>query len=162
MKAWCAVVLAGVVSIVGCSRGAPGGDASAAGGGADARTTTTAVATPAAAAPAVRTTTVTDALALLPTHDPARRILTERCLLCHGLEHVAQQRLPLAKWTAVVDKMARWGTPLAEGEAEILARALAEALPPELADVPPRRVPTPAGGLARGGAPPEGTTGAPP
>ncbi len=94
------------------------------------------------AAIAVRTTTAADMLALLPQSGDAQRILAERCLLCHGLEHVAQQRLPLAKWTAVIDKMARWGTPLAAGEAELLARALAEALPPELPDVPPRRVPT--------------------
>lgn len=151
MRGW---VLAAVL-IAGCPRAEPEprSDAAATGTseGAAVRTTSAAQAAAAAhAAPtvAVRTTTVTDALALLPRSDPARRILAERCQLCHGLEHVAQQRLPLAKWTAVVDKMARWGTPLAEGEAEILARALADALPAELADVAPRRVPTPAGGLA--------------
>ncbi|MFO0959069.1 MAG: cytochrome c [Isosphaeraceae bacterium] len=45
-----------------------------------------------------------------------RRTFTENCLICHGDEMVAQQRLTPAQWKAEVVKMVGWGAPLPEEE----------------------------------------------
>ena len=41
-----------------------------------------------------------------------------RCIICHGLELVAQQRLSRAAWEVVVDRMASYGMPMAPEERE--------------------------------------------
>ena len=41
-----------------------------------------------------------------------------RCIICHGLELVAQQRLSRAAWEVIVDRMISYGTPIAPEEKE--------------------------------------------
>ena len=41
-----------------------------------------------------------------------------RCIICHGLELVAQQRLSRAAWEVVVDRMLSYGMPMAPEEKE--------------------------------------------
>ena len=51
------------------------------------------------------------------------------CLGCHGVDLVAEQRLSVAGWTREVEKMMRWGAPLAESEKDALAAYLAARYP---------------------------------
>jgi len=47
------------------------------------------------------------------------------CLACHGEDLIAQQRLSAAGWAREVDKMIRWGAPVAPERKEALAADLA-------------------------------------
>jgi hypothetical protein len=41
-----------------------------------------------------------------------------RCVICHGLDIVAQQRLDRSGWAAIVDRMIVYGAPIAPEERE--------------------------------------------
>jgi mono/diheme cytochrome c family protein len=55
----------------------------------------------------------------------AREIVTQQCLACHGEEMLAQQRLTVKQWTAVLAKMHDWGAGLEADEVGPLAAHLA-------------------------------------
>jgi len=56
---------------------------------------------------------------------PERTTLEGRCLICHTLDYVTTQRLTEGQWTAVINKMKRWGSPVADDEVKPLAAWLA-------------------------------------
>jgi cytochrome c5 len=47
---------------------------------------------------------------------PARALVTERCLLCHGAGLIAQQRKDAAAWGRTVTQMRTWGTPIQDDD----------------------------------------------
>ncbi len=50
-----------------------------------------------------------------------QQTFTENCLICHGEEMAANQRLTTKQWTATIDKMVGWGSPVpAEKKAPLL------------------------------------------
>jgi mono/diheme cytochrome c family protein len=64
-------------------------------------------------------------LPLVETGTPARNadgrgVFERRCLSCHGVDIVEQQRLARPGWVREVDKMIRWGATVAENESETL------------------------------------------
>jgi DMSO/TMAO reductase YedYZ molybdopterin-dependent catalytic subunit len=60
----------------------------------------------------------------LPPGD-ALALVKERCLSCHDDALIVGQKLDPVRWTREVEKMMRWGAPVAEGEKERLVRYLA-------------------------------------
>lgn len=56
---------------------------------------------------------------LLPA-GTGRAIVGEKCAGCHNATLIAQQRLNRSQWTREVEKMMRWGAPVAESEKEAL------------------------------------------
>lgn len=92
------------------------------------------------AASAVATASVADAKTLIRT----------RCQICHSIQHVTQQRLTAAQWSATVEKMLKWGAPLTPEEGAAIAAKLAAEQPADAPDPPTRRVPTPEGARAAG------------
>jgi cytochrome c5 len=53
---------------------------------------------------------------------PGQATAQESCLVCHSADLARQQRLTEQQWTAVVDKMIRWGTVVPEDrKAELIA-----------------------------------------
>lgn len=73
----------------------------------------------------------------LPTGSKAAMLLAARCVTCHSLDYVTQQRLTAAQWERSVAKMIRWGAPLDEEDAKTLVVFLAERWAPELPDRAP-------------------------
>lgn len=61
----------------------------------------------------------------------ARDLIMGPCQICHSTDYMTQQRLTPAQWSATVKKMVGWGAPLTEEQVTALARALAEAYPPD-------------------------------
>ena len=60
-------------------------------------------------------------IAALPD-DPAKTLVTERCLLCHGAGLITQQHKDSAAWGRTVTQMRTWGTPINdEDQAAIVA-----------------------------------------
>ena len=55
----------------------------------------------------------------------AHALIADSCLSCHSEEMIAQQRLTLSQWTAVVKKMRGWGAPLEAENIEPLVAYLA-------------------------------------
>ena len=51
-----------------------------------------------------------------------------RCIICHGLELVAQQRLSRAAWEVIVDRMLTYGMPMAPEEKEPILEYLVKRL----------------------------------
>ena len=51
---------------------------------------------------------------------PMQERARELCLACHDARIILQQRLDQRAWTKVIDKMIRWGTPVAPEEREAL------------------------------------------
>ena len=47
---------------------------------------------------------------------PAKALVTERCLLCHGAGLIAQQRKDAAAWGRTVTQMRTWGTPIQDDD----------------------------------------------
>jgi hypothetical protein len=45
-------------------------------------------------------------------------LVTGRCIICHGLDLVAQQRLSRAAWEVIVNRMITYGMPMAPEEKE--------------------------------------------
>jgi cytochrome c553 len=53
-------------------------------------------------------------------NEPAAALLA-RCLTCHGLPLIEEQRLSLAGWKREIDKMVGWGATLTEAEVQLLS-----------------------------------------
>jgi cytochrome c5 len=49
-----------------------------------------------------------------------KRIMEEKCLLCHEADLIEQQRLSRQGWTREVEKMVRWGAVVSDAEKEPL------------------------------------------
>jgi cytochrome c2 len=65
---------------------------------------------------------------------PGRDQVTLRCLTCHEIDLIAQQRLSPAAWGREVDKMTRWGAGVDAAEREGLVAYLASHFPPGAAE----------------------------
>jgi hypothetical protein len=50
--------------------------------------------------------------------DPDQQFVTGRCVICHSLEMIAQQRQTRAEWTVIVDRMITYGMPMEPGDRE--------------------------------------------
>jgi len=50
--------------------------------------------------------------------DRDRQMVTGRCIICHSLEMIAQQRQTRAEWAVIVDRMISYGMPVQPGERE--------------------------------------------
>jgi hypothetical protein len=97
-------------------------------------------ATEAEAAKPVRAAMGAEALTggAFPDEAPEMNLLRSRCVICHGLDYVAQQRLTAAQWEKTVAKMRKWGAPVDDDQAKTLVSFLAHYWTPEL---PERRFP---------------------
>ena len=71
----------------------------------------------------------------------ARRSFVENCLMCHGEEMTIRQRLTTKQWTAEVEKMVGWGSPLPPDRKQPLVEYLAETYPDTKTAPPPERTP---------------------
>jgi mono/diheme cytochrome c family protein len=70
----------------------------------------------------------------------ARRSFVENCLMCHGEEMTTRQRLTAKQWTAEVEKMVGWGSPLPIDRKQPLVDYLAEVYPNTRSAPPPERI----------------------
>ena len=50
--------------------------------------------------------------------DPDQQFVTGRCVICHSLEMIAQQRQSREEWTVIVDRMITYGMPMEAGDRE--------------------------------------------
>jgi hypothetical protein len=50
--------------------------------------------------------------------DPDQQFVTGRCVICHSLEMIAQQRQTREEWTVIVDRMITYGMPMEPGDRE--------------------------------------------
>jgi cytochrome c5 len=64
-------------------------------------------------------------IAALPD-GPAKTLVAERCLLCHGAGLIAQQRKDAAAWGRTVTQMRTWGTPIQDADQRALVAYLTE------------------------------------
>lgn len=69
-------------------------------------------------------------LAVLPA-GAARAIADAHCLRCHSAEIVRQQSLNDKQWTAVLDKMVRWGAEVPEADRAALVAYLVQQFGPD-------------------------------
>ena len=76
---------------------------------------------------------------------PERTLLEGRCLICHTLDYVTTNRLTEGQWTNVVNKMKRWGSPVADDEVKPLAAWLAKHWTTDLPDRASPRTAAPPG-----------------
>ena len=68
----------------------------------------------------------------------ADALILARCSVCHSADLIAQQRLPLDRWEATVEKMKHWGAELSSEEAALLVRYLSARYHPGAPDrLPP-------------------------
>ncbi len=70
----------------------------------------------------------------------ARRSFVENCLMCHGEDMTTRQRLTTKQWTAEVEKMVGWGSPLPPDRKQPLIDHLAETYPSNQAAPPLERI----------------------
>lgn len=61
---------------------------------------------------------------------PGADVFNRRCLACHDIDIVAQQRLDTAGWAREVDKMIRWGAAVNDSDRESLIAYLTRAFGP--------------------------------
>ena len=52
---------------------------------------------------------------------PGRQTTSARCLTCHGVSLIEEQRLSAAGWKREIDKMVGWGATLTEAEVQLLS-----------------------------------------
>ena len=45
-------------------------------------------------------------------------MVSGRCIICHSLEMIAQQRQTRAEWAVIVDRMISYGMPVGPGDRE--------------------------------------------
>jgi len=64
--------------------------------------------------------------AAAPASTAGRAVLERRCLTCHQVDLIEQQRLASAGWTRELDKMVRWGAVVTDSEWDDLVRYLTE------------------------------------
>ena len=60
--------------------------------------------------------------------DPDQQFVTGRCVICHSLEMIAQQRQTRAEWAVIVDRMISYGMPMQPGDREQILTYLAKHL----------------------------------
>lgn len=60
--------------------------------------------------------------------DPDQQLVTGRCIICHSLEMIAQQRQTRDEWAVIVDRMITYGMPVQPGERDRLLVYLAKYL----------------------------------
>ena len=54
--------------------------------------------------------------------DRGQQMVTGRCIICHSLEMIAQQRQTRAEWAVIVDRLISFGMPMQPGDrVQILA-----------------------------------------
>jgi cytochrome c5 len=64
-------------------------------------------------------------MAALPD-GPAKALVSERCLLCHGAGLITQQRKDAAAWGRTVTQMRTWGTPIQDDDQTAIVAYLAQ------------------------------------
>ena len=79
--------------------------------------------------------------------DPARALLQAKCLICHTADYVTQQRLTEGQWQKTIEKMKKWGSPIADDEVKALAAWLGRTWTPDLPERRSPQRPAPAGSL---------------
>ena len=57
-------------------------------------------------------------------------IVAARCIICHSLELVAQQRQDRAGWQVIVDRMDTYGVPIPPEDKKVILDYLSEHLGP--------------------------------
>jgi len=57
-------------------------------------------------------------------------LVAGRCIICHSLETVAQQRQDLAGWQSIVDRMVSYGMPISPEEQRAILDYLVTSLGP--------------------------------
>ena len=62
--------------------------------------------------------------------DRGQKVFEDKCLLCHEVDLVAQQRLGKPGWTREVEKMVRWGATVTDAEKEPLVDYLVKTYGP--------------------------------
>jgi hypothetical protein len=60
--------------------------------------------------------------------DRDQQMVTGRCVICHSLEMIAQQRQTREEWAVIVDRMITYGMPVQPGERERILAYLAKYL----------------------------------
>jgi hypothetical protein len=60
--------------------------------------------------------------------DPDQQLVTGRCVICHSLEMIAQQRQTRDEWTVILDRMISYGMPMGPGDRERILAYLARYL----------------------------------
>jgi hypothetical protein len=55
-------------------------------------------------------------------------LVAGRCIICHSLEMVAQQRLDRAGWHTIIDRMMSYGLPASPEEKQAILNYLATSL----------------------------------
>lgn len=65
------------------------------------------------------------------SEETAAAALLPRCLICHDLRLIEQQRLTGAGWVREIDKMIGWGATVSESERSLLSEYLAKRFGPE-------------------------------
>ena len=71
-------------------------------------------------------------IAALPD-DPAKKLVAERCLVCHGAGLITQQHKDAAAWGRTVTQMRTWGTPIQDDEQATIVAYLAKQFGPPAA-----------------------------
>jgi hypothetical protein len=56
------------------------------------------------------------------------KLVAGRCIICHSLEMVAQQRLDRATWQAIIDRMVSYGLPASPEEKQAILDYLVTSL----------------------------------
>jgi len=64
-------------------------------------------------------------IAALP-EGPAKALVTERCLLCHGAALIVQQKKDAAAWGRTVTQMRTWGSQIQDDDQAALVAYLAQ------------------------------------
>ena len=72
----------------------------------------------------------TTEIAALPD-DPAKTLVAERCLVCHGAGLITQQHKDAAAWGRTVTQMRTWGTPIQDDDQKAIVAYLAEHFGPK-------------------------------
>jgi hypothetical protein len=57
-----------------------------------------------------------------------QQLVTGRCIICHSLETIAQQRQTREEWAVILDRMITYGMPMLPGDREIILNYLARYL----------------------------------
>jgi hypothetical protein len=60
--------------------------------------------------------------------DERQQLVTGRCIICHSLETIAQQRQTRDEWTVILDRMIAYGMPMLPGDRELILEYLATRL----------------------------------
>jgi hypothetical protein len=60
--------------------------------------------------------------------DERQQLVTGRCIICHSLETIAQQRQTRDEWAVILDRMVAYGMPMLPGDRELILEYLATRL----------------------------------